>query len=194
LKGVHGKQQLYFDALPFKRAFTNPIADIQGQEYPASTYICATHGDLNSDNILIDKDRHVWLIDFGLTGLGHILRDFAELDAVIRYQLLQAGDATLEERLALEEALAAPRYFSETEQLSGKFQTGNAALMKTYETVAYLRQLARQVIASNPEDDIREYNVALYYYSLNALRFYAWPQIQRQHALISASILFDLIN
>ena len=194
LKGVQGKRQLYFDALAEKRAFTNPVADIQGQEFLASTYSCSTHGDLNGDNILIDKDRHVWLIDFGLTGPGHILRDFAELDTVIRYQLLKEEEATLEERLALEEALTLTERFSEVSKLSRRLQTENAALAKAYETIVYLRQLAYQVVESNPADDAKEYNVALYYYSLNALRFYSWSQVQRQHALISASIHYDLIS
>jgi CheY-like chemotaxis protein/thiamine kinase-like enzyme len=194
LKGVQGKHQLYFDALGGRRAFTNPVTDLQGQGLLASTYVCSTHGDLNGGNILIDKERHVWLIDFGLTGPGHILRDFAELDTVIRCQLLKENEATLEERLALEEALALPERFSDVGQLSPRLQSTNAALAKAYETVVYLRQLAYQVVESNPADDAKEYNVALYYYSLNTLRFYSWPQIQRQHALVSASLLYDLIN
>jgi DNA-binding response OmpR family regulator len=194
LKGVQGKRHLYFEALAERSAFTNPVADVQGQEFLASTYSCSTHGDLNGDNILIDKERHVWLIDFGLTGPGHILRDFAEIDTVIRYQLLKEGEATLEERLALEEALTLPERFSEVGKLSRRLQTENATLAKAYETVVFLRQLAHQVVESNPADDVKEYNVALYYYSLNALRFYSWSQVQRQHALISASILYDLIN
>lgn len=194
VKGIHGKQQLYFDALSNGRPFTNPVGDVHGQEYLASTYICSTHGDLNGENILIDRDRHVWLIDFSLTGPGHILRDFAELDAAIRYQLLKEGEATLEERLVLEDALTVSERFSDVNELPPKLETENAALAKAYETVVYLRQLAQKKVAINPADDIKEYNVALYYYSLNGLRFYSWRQVQRQHALMSASILFDLIN
>ena len=54
---------------------------------------------------------------------GHILRDFAELDTVIRYQLLKEEEATLEERLALEEALTLPERFSEVSELPGRLQT-----------------------------------------------------------------------
>ena len=194
LKGVHGKRELYFDALSTKRAFTSPVVDLRTQEYLASTYECSTHGDLNGDNILIDQDAHAWLIDFSLTGPGHILRDFAELDGAIRFQFLKPEEATLEERLVMEDVLAVPQHFSEVNKLPEKLETENAALAKAYETTLYLRKLAQQTVSSNPTDEIREYNVALYYYSLNALRFYSWPQIQRQHALLSASILFDLIN
>lgn len=194
VKGIHGKQQLYFDALSNGRAFTNPVVPVQGQEYLASTYICCTHGDLNGENILIDRDRHVWLIDFSLTGQGHILRDFAELDATIRYQLLKDNEATLEDRLILEDALTVREGFSDVNNLPPKLHTENAALAKAYETVLYLRQLAQQTVSINPGDDIKEYHVALYYYSLNGLRFYSWRQVQRQHALMSASILFDLIK
>lgn len=194
LKGVQGKRELYFDALSTRRPFTNPIVDLRGQEYLASTYVCSTHGDLNGDNILIDKDAHLWLIDFSLTGPGHILRDFAELDGAVRFQFLRPEGATLEERLIMEDALAIPERFSDVHKLPAKLETENTELAKAYETTVCLRQLAYQTVSSNPADEIREYNVALYYYSLNGLRFYSWNQVQRQHALLSASILFDVIN
>ncbi len=59
------------------------------------TYLCITHGDFNQRNLLVDSNDHVWMLDFQETGEGHILRDLAMLDSVIRFQLLSAKEAKL---------------------------------------------------------------------------------------------------
>lgn len=194
LKSVQGKQQLYFEGLSEPRGFTNPILLTAERHFSRPTYRCITHGDLNDSNVLVDGAGHGWLIDFESTGKAHILRDLAELDTVVRFHLLKADQATLEERLRMERALGAPKRFSQVEQLPSSFQTDNQALTKAFETAAHLRILAHKLVAQNPSDDIGEYNIALLYYSLNAIRFYSWPSVQRQHALLSASLLADYLK
>lgn len=46
-----------------------------------------THGDPNGQNVLVDRNRQTWLIDFGSTDYGYRLRDFAELESVIAFDL-----------------------------------------------------------------------------------------------------------
>jgi hypothetical protein len=46
----------------------------------------------------------------------------------------------------------------------------------------------------NPGDDIREYFIALFYYALNTARFSWLSKTQREHALLSASLLADHLN
>ncbi|HEU4874772.1 MAG TPA: response regulator [Pyrinomonadaceae bacterium] len=191
LKSVQGKQQLYFEGLSEARGFTNPILVTAEQHFSRPTYKCITHGDLNGSNVLVDGAGHAWLIDFESTGKGHILRDIAELDTIVRFHLLGPNEATLEERLRMEQALCAAKRFSQIDQLASSFQTENQALTKAYETVVHLRILAHRLVAQNPSDDLSEYYVALMYYSLNSIRFYSWPSLQRQHALLSASLLAD---
>ena len=191
LKSVQGKQKLYFEGLNVPAGFRNPLLLIADQRFSRPTYSCITHGDLNGSNVLIDEAGHAWLIDFESTGKGHILRDLAELDTIVRFHLLEPDQATLEERLRMEQALGVPKRFSHVDQLPSSFQSENQALTKAFETAAHLRMLARKLVAQNPSDDIGEYNIALLYYSLNAMRFYSWPSVQRQHALLSASLLAD---
>ncbi len=192
-RSVHGTQKLYFDTLRSDRAFKNPIVGIEGPPLVRSTYTCITHGDFNHRNLLIDTTGHTWLIDFQSTGRGHILRDVAKLDTECRLVLLAPEEATLAERLCMEEALCSIDRFSQLELLATSFSTENRALARVYDVVVYLRTLARKLVAQNPSDDLSEYYIALFYNALNMLRFYG-PMIQREHALLSASILADRLG
>ena len=190
---VHGSQKLYFQSLNSDRVFKNPIAIIGGPPLVCSTYSCITHGDFNHQNLLIDTSGHAWLIDFQSTGRGHILRDVAKLDTECRLALLAPEEATLEERLHMEEALCSIDHFSQLELLATRFSTENEALAKVYDIVVYLRGVAYKLIMQNPSDDMSEYYIALFYNAMNMLRFYG-PIVQREHALLSASILADRLK
>ncbi len=194
LKSVQGKQKLHFGTLTGERAFTNPIPVAADRQFRMPTYVCITHGDLNENNVLVDESRRAWLIDFARTGPGHILRDVAELDSIVRFQLLMTEDASLDERLAMEDALCNIERFSDVMKLKSVFQTENPALAKAYKTTLHLRSLAYRLVQQNPADDISEYYVALFYYSLNTTRYYQLSSLQRQHALLSASLLADRLG
>jgi len=146
------------------------------------------HGDFHPHNLLVDKLGFTWLIDFQATELGHLLRDFAMLDSAIRFQLLTAPEATLEERLQMEEALCEAEHLSQGEA-STRLVTDNQALAKAYATVTHLRTLASSVAAQNPQDTISEYSIALFYNALNTLKFSSLKTVQHEHALLCASLL-----
>jgi CheY-like chemotaxis protein len=190
-KTVTVGQKLFFKSLSCEHPFTNPLQRISGSPFVYPTYTCITHGDFNQHNLLVDANGHTWLIDFQSTGPGHILRDIAQLDSEIRFLLLTTDEATLDERLAMEELLCSVARFSQLPQLVSKLSTSNAALAKAYETVVHLRFLAGKLVAQNPRDDISEYAIALYYNAMNTLRFYALPSRQREHALLCASLLVN---
>jgi DNA-binding response OmpR family regulator len=193
-KYVQGRQKLRFKSLNSERTFTNPLLGMDGPPFICSTYVCTTHGDFNRHNLLVDTTGHTWLIDFQSTGRGHILRDVAQLDSEIRFFLLAQEEATLEERLHMEEALCNIERFSHLEQPTTWLSTSNLALAKAYATVVHLRILARKLVAQNPSDDMSEYNIALFYNAVNTLRFYALPSKQREHALLCASLLADRLG
>jgi hypothetical protein len=193
-KSMQGKQKLFFKSLNNELAFTNPVLAMAGPSLMRPTYISTTHGDFNQHNLLVDTTGHTWLIDFQATGRGHILRDIAQLDSEIRFILLAPEEATLEERLQMEEALCSIERFSQVEQLVNNFPTENRALAKTYATIVHLRTLAHKLVAQNPSDDISEYYIALFYNAVNTLRFYSLPSRQREHALLCASLLADRLG
>jgi CheY-like chemotaxis protein len=194
LKSVRRNRKLTFDSLNSQRTFTNPLLAIESITLTRPTYISTTHGDCNPHNLLVDSTGHVWLIDFQDTGKGHILRDVATLDSVVRFQLLEAHQATLAERLLMEEALCSIERFSQVKDLAIRFSTTNQMLMKTYDTIIRLRRFASRLVEQNPNDDISEYYIALLYSALNTLRFSSLQQIQREHALLSASLLVDKLG
>ncbi|HLG75223.1 MAG TPA: response regulator [Ktedonobacteraceae bacterium] len=196
LSGVHRIDQKYLsvESLQSQKRFIDPLLAIERQDLAYPTCTCPTHGDFNQHNLQVDNDGHIWMIDFQNTGHGHILRDFVALDDALRLQMLTTSDATLEERLDMDQALCSIDHFSEVDQLDGGFQTDNPHLAKTYDIVVHLRKLARQVIRHNSSDDFHEYYAALLLNSLNTLRFTSLEQEQRIHALLSASLLAEKLQ
>ena len=187
------QQKLHFKSLKGRRAYTNPLLVVDGRTLVRPTYVCTTHGDFNQHNILVDNTGNMWLIDFSRTGRGHILRDVAGRNSMVRFQLLATEAATLEERLSMEKALCAIDRFSQVEQLVNALPTENSALAKAYAVVVHLRQLARKSCV-NPADDMGEYFIALLYNALNTLRFTDLSVRQREHALLCASLLADRLG
>lgn len=195
LRSVRGKKRLLFSALNAERTFTNPFLVMIKSSLPCQSYTCVTHGDFNPHNLLVDNTGYIWLIDFQGTGLSHIFRDVTMLDSVIRFQLLSEGEASLEERLLMEEALLENvQHFSQVERLMDNFSTKNQALAKAYAVVAHLRCLAYRLVAQNEFNNINEYYIALFYTALNTLRFFSLSAGQREHALLCASLLADRLG
>jgi hypothetical protein len=58
----------------------------------------------------------------------------------------------------------------------------------------HLRKIARRVAAQNPADDMSEYHIAALYRTMNTLRFIALKPVQREHALLSASLLAEVLG
>jgi CheY-like chemotaxis protein len=194
LKTVHGKNTLHFKNLTDGRVFTNPFEVTAGLTLVRPTYVCITHGDFNQHNLLVDNGGNVWLIDFQSTGPGHILRDAAILESLVRFQLLAVEEATLDERLQMEVALCSIERFSDVEHLSTAFSTENQALAKAYATAVQLRTLAYKLVEQNPSDDISEYYIALLYTAMNTIRFTSLPSGQRENAALSASLIVDKLE
>lgn len=186
-----GEGKFIFKTSDEEFAFINPLEHFVEKDIILPTYECIIHGDLNPGNILVDQSKKAWLIDFGNTEVGHILRDFIVLDSVIRYELLTSEQASLKERLDLERVLCKIDNFNQLLNIKDSFQTENEYLAKTFSTVVYLRTLAAQILP-NKKQDFSEYQLALLFYALNSIRFTSTMEIvQRQHALLSACLLTE---
>lgn len=183
--------ELYFKTLNGNRSFKNPILAAVNHRFVRPTYVCTTHGDLNQRNIMIDQAGQTWLIDFQHTGPSHILRDIVRLESAVRIQLLTANEATLAERLEMEETLCCIERFRQVKRLAAVFETENQALAKAYATAIHLRTLAHKLIAHNPNDDFSEFHIASFYQALKTLEFDSLQPIQREHALLNASLLAE---
>ncbi|HTK08734.1 MAG TPA: response regulator [Ktedonobacteraceae bacterium] len=191
---IQEQQRFRLPSLPSERTFTNPLVRILDRTYTYPTYTCITHGDLNQHNILLDTQGNTWLIDFHDTGRSHFLRDLTMLDSVIRYQLVLSEEATLAELLHMEETLLGIRNYSQLERLVTAFSTSNQALAKAYASIVHLRMLVSKITGPKISDDMSEYYIGLLYHALNTLRFSSLSLRQREHALLCASLLIDILE
>lgn len=196
LQDVEIGKGLRFKALTTTKDFRNPFDVVGERRFLRQTRCCTTHGNLNANNFLIDTDGQAFLVDFSKTGPGHshILRDVAALDSSVRLQLLESDEATLDERMALEEALCQITHFSQIEENRSTFVAENPAIAKTYHVVTHLRSLAHRLLSPNPSQDISELYIALFYHALYTMRLPQLSKTQIEHAVLSASLLLEAID
>jgi hypothetical protein len=145
-----------------------------------------THGDLHGDNLFVDQDR-MWAIDFERTGLGHILRDFAELEVDILTRLVSrelVDDVTFYQ---VAKRLITPGHSSGFASLQGQ---ENAETQKVIDVVNGLRQLAGELARFS---DL-EYLWALLLDALFVASINSAPSWQRQRAVILSSLIVELLR
>lgn len=94
----------------------------------------------------------------------------------------------------MEEALYSIEYFRQLKDVEARFSTNNAALDKAYATILHVRDLAWNILGHKLHDRMDEYYAALLYHALNTLRFYDLSAVQREHALLCASLLTDKLH
>jgi hypothetical protein len=180
---------LSFSGIP--STFRNPILwALPNDEFRALrefTRVCLCHGDLHGRNILVDADNHFWLIDFARVAEGHALRDFAELETDIKFNLLPTVDPAV--LLPLERALLAPTNFLEA---SPTESFDNSRLDHVYQTVTALRRIAFELI--HLEGDAREYYIALFFHTINAIRLRYISKEKKEHALLSAALICERLD
>jgi CheY-like chemotaxis protein len=172
--------------------FVNPIYHPFVKDKPIylPVHNAITHGDLNGDNIFVDQDNYTWMIDFSRTGDGHILRDFIELESVIKFQLLD--NETLTALYEFEKAILAPTRFDEKLILPERTITEEMA--KAFSIVEHLRALAGKVV--QPRQDMEEYYAGLFYHTLNLIRYYHLLKAsnRKSYILLSSSLLCDRLE
>lgn len=187
-KALH-EPTLRFEGL--RAAFPNPIlwalAEGKFREFELVTRKCLVHGDLHSKNMLIDTEGNFWLLDFARVAESHALRDFAELETDIKFNLLSVVD--LKDLLRFEQALLASAEFDDV-QLSLSFN--NHHLVHAYRIVQALRRIASELIQL--DGDMGEYYQALFWHTLNIMRLRHIKPAKKEHALLSAALLCQRLD
>jgi hypothetical protein len=158
-----------------------------------------THGDLNGNNVLVDRDGRTWLIDFDKTGYGYRLRDFAELESVIALDLRR--HTSLHALLRFEELLCSQSFWTDGLELPNDLETqlGDEGLCKALRAIQELRWLARQW--EEDEGDLRRYYLSLFFEAI--LRIVTdgrdspaqpSPIWRRLHALTRAAMIIKTLS
>jgi hypothetical protein len=162
--------------------------------FPVPSLVAITHGDLNGTNILVDREGKAWLIDFFKTGWGPALRDLAELESVVKFELLQTED--LLARYALERASLQARSFKHPIQLESLSRL--AELGRAVATIQQLRALACDIADS---EDPREYYVGFLFYALKEMAGFTprvgeeeHVSVSQYHALLSAAMVCEMLE
>lgn len=193
VEAFHAKA-LYEPTLRFgglRGAFPNPIlwalTEEKFRDFELVTRKCLVHGDLHSKNMLIDTEGNFWLIDFARVTESHALRDFAELETDIKFNLLSVVE--LKELLRFEQALLTNANFEEVE-LNISFN--NHHLDHAYRIVQALRRIASELIQL--EGDMREYYQALFWHTLNIMRLRHIKPAKKEHALLAAALLCQRLD
>ncbi|MBE0478263.1 STAS domain-containing protein [Candidatus Aerophobetes bacterium] len=173
--------------------FINPLYVVKNsfpqrlsKEFPS--YRVIVHGDMNLRNILLDEKRNVWIIDFSETHEGHILKDLAKLEATIKFESFDIrGWDELAEMIAFEKELLKPEKFDQLPHID--FPLKNPWLEKIYKMVRKVREFTNLVTFL--EEDIRQYYLALFYFTLQVVRYAQLSEFTKLYALISSSLICE---
>ena len=146
-----------------------------------ASWQATTHGDLNEHNILVTPLGDCWLIDFYRTGPGHILRDAAELETAIKFNLAEIDDLAEYQRFE--------RRLLEQIKLNEPVEMGTRnSLYKPFTVVSHLRKLADPMAGATNE--MPEYYWGLLLTTLNLLRLEPLRPHWRK-ALLSAALVCE---
>jgi DNA-binding NarL/FixJ family response regulator len=173
---------------PLAFALEEMSSDAGSTFFPLPSKMSITHGDLHSGNILVSELGRTWLIDFFKTGKGHALRDFAELEIDIKFNLLKT--MSMRVRYDLERVLLAPTTLNEEIVPAANF---SAEQIRATVTIQQLRKLAYELTDT---EGVREYYIGLLFYALKRIVGFTSSSGSEQgnqaapyHAILSAAIL-----
>jgi CheY-like chemotaxis protein len=165
------------DSIEWIQRFTNPQND---RSIVPGTQVAITHGDLHGDNLLIDDNRHAWVIDFERSGWGPILQDFVELESDLINRLTCSDDNFP----AFYELCLRVASCKTLEPLENVEKIQNMEIQKILHTISILRKLARKCTDTT---DAWPYLIGLLFNTL--FRATIVKGLAQQRALMLASIL-----
>ena len=175
-----------------KQLLPNPVDFLDARNHlPQPKFVCVTHGDMSPRNIFIDESLNAWLIDFFKTGDGPALRDIADLESSIKFQLLKSEN--LQALFEFERTLLAPTNFSEPIKFQNTFELPEFARALT--AIEELRKQARLIAE---QDGMEEYYASLLFFAAKMITWHGISSLEterqpvrQRHALFSAAMICE---
>jgi hypothetical protein len=160
---------------------------------PAVVYECIIHGDLNSNNVLIDDGGKPWLIDFAHTGLGHYLRDLAKLEAEVKFLLMDpdGGRPRIARWLELDRVLDDRWPFGQKPTRAVYSACRDEHLSKAFAVLTSVRTVARDRMIGPKPPQIAQYRAALLHHTLRVIAYDDVSPAKKEYAIRSAARLAD---
>jgi DNA-binding response OmpR family regulator len=128
-------------------SYLNPAPYLCEECLPVSlpTVCGITQGSLDGASVLVDRAGRTWIVDFGKTGLGPLVRDFVSLETSVKFHILK--EANVAERHELERRLMAMRHLAEgidTKDIGPEAE-------KALQVIGQIRSLAVDVVGPKME-------------------------------------------
>ncbi|MEK7865594.1 MAG: phosphotransferase [Planctomycetota bacterium] len=164
----------FYDLLPLRLASA-----------AAPMRLSVAHGDLNLANLLLDRVRNVWVIDFFHAREDHyLLQDVAKLENDLKFISAQIGPGDLGAFLGMERTLLAqPDLSAPLPDLDLP-----AGMRTAWQSIRRLRAFASRDLG---ETDPLPYRVAQLRYAAHTLGFDEPDEMQKRAAAISVLLLCD---
>ncbi len=144
---------------------------------------CRTvHGDLHCENVWIDEEGQEWLIDFGQTGRGHAAKDYAQLEASIKFDAISRS-VLLGNLVELETGLIAGGVAIQ----DAHTLTSHPLLQRCARAIGTVRHEAHQSLLKGDAPET-EYCLSLFFC---ALRQVMYPDMNQPYAFVSAALLAE---
>ena len=134
-------------------SYPNPVPYLCEERITLSppTLCGITHGRLDGASVLVDRTGQTWVADFGMAGLGPLIRDFVSFETSVKVDILKGADA--EERHELERRLLAVRNLGEEIDTQGV----GAEVEKALRVIGQIRSRAADVVGP----DVKPYFMGL---------------------------------
>ncbi|MBI2263902.1 MAG: phosphotransferase [Armatimonadetes bacterium] len=148
------------------------------------------HGDLNGANILLDKVKNVWLIDFFHTHENHhLLQDLTKLENDLKFLMTPLpSDEDLKALVRMEGLVQEQN--SLTEPLP-EVVALPSRILKTYNSIRRLREFASQVTV---DPGIGNYRIPLLRYAAHTMGFEECTLLQKKAAAVSVALLCEKLS
>ncbi len=145
-----------------------------------------THGDLNMRNILLDEKENLYVIDFSETRLRNVYSDFARLEEVLKFHMIEPRtEEDLMRMLIFEQALLETE--SVQDALPFVYDGTDPMVAKAHHTIGLLRRLACGYTPGRT--DLLPYLVALLEWTLPIPYFVQLSALQKRYALYSGALI-----
>lgn len=174
-------------------AYLDPVAYLaEARAIFLPPFLCGTtHGQLNGNSLLVDRQGRTWLIDFSQASLGPVVRDFAALETAIKFDLLDTLDVQLRYKIEAQ-LLNVARLDEEIDSADLEPE-----LCKAVQAITLLRKQAALVTGH----DIKTYLGGLLFYAIGRLLQYeaeVWhPRheiVSYLHSLLSAAMICQRLS
>jgi anti-anti-sigma factor len=152
------------------------------------TSIC--HGDLNTQNVLVDERDNIYVIDFSETRPRNIVSDFARLEPIVKFEQvpIQSSD-DLRRLLLFEQGLVSATALDQVPP--NEYPGTDPAVDKAYEVIKLLRWLADT--ATLFETDMVPYWLALLEWTLPVVAYRQITAWQKHYAAYSGGLIAEAI-